>query len=381
MKNNQAPWPRQAIRDLCRQVTSGGTPSRARPDYYVQSGVPWVKTQELRDRVIRDTLEHISRDALKASAAKVLPEGTVLVAMYGATAGQLGLLGRPMTCNQACCALIPDPGRCDGRYLFYSLLYERQRLRSLASGAAQQNLNVGTIGRLEIAVPPLDQQKRVVAILGGLDEQLDLNRRTSDTIQALVDAKFAADLSSGRDTVTLGEIANITMGQSPPGSTYNSDEVGLPFYQGSSDFRSRFPARRIYCTAPTRVAQAGDVLVSVRAPVGALNLADVECGIGRGVAAISERAGLKSYLYYLMRATRGGWDQFNAVGTVFGAVTKDGANGFPVPRHSETEKATFDDWARPFDELIAANTRENRLLAELRDGLLPELISGRMTVN
>ncbi len=305
----------------------------------------------------------------------------MLVAMYGATAGQLGLLERPMTCNQACCALIPDPGRCDGRYLFYSLLYERQRLRSLASGAAQQNLNVGTIATLEIGVPPLDQQHRIVALLGALDDKIDLNRRTNETAQSLVEAKFDASLASARDTTTLGVIADITMGQSPPGSTYNSEGSGLPFYLGSSDFGPRFPARRISCTAPTRIARTGDVLISVRAPVGALNLADVECGIGRGVAAIGEKGGLGSYLYYLMRATRVGWDQFNGVGTVFGSVTKDGVTSFPVPRHSESMKAAFDEWAKPFDELIAANTRESQTLAALRDSLLPELISGRMTVN
>ncbi len=82
-----------------------------------------------------------------------------------------------------------------------------------------------------------------------------------------------------------------------------------------------------------------------------------------------------------MRATRVGWDQFNGVGTVFGAVTKDGVNSFPVPQHSESTKAAFDEWAKPFDELIARNTRESETLAALRDALLPELISGRMTVN
>lgn len=96
------------------------------------------------------------------------------------------------------------------------------------------------------------------------------------------------------------------MGQSPPGETYNEIGDGLPFYQGISDFGFRFPGRRVYCTAPTRFAEEGDVLLSVRAPVGSLNVAEERCAIWRGVAGLRLKGKQSGYLYYLFRATQSG---------------------------------------------------------------------------
>ena len=90
------------------------------------------------------------------------------------------------------------------------------------------------------------------------------------------------------------------MGQSPPGNTYNEVGEGVPFYQGRTDFKFRFPTRRIYCTAPTRFANEGDTLVSVRAPVGDVNMAAERCAVGRGVAAIRHKSGSRSFTYYAM---------------------------------------------------------------------------------
>ena len=133
-------WVRLPVEAVCARVTSGGTPSRSRPEFY--SGlIPWVKTKELRDGWVDETEEHINEDAIAVSSAKLLPANTVLVAMYGATAAMLGILRRPMTCNQACCALVVDPQRADMRFLFYSLYWHRAQLKKLAVGAAQQNLS------------------------------------------------------------------------------------------------------------------------------------------------------------------------------------------------------------------------------------------------
>jgi type I restriction enzyme S subunit len=93
------------------------------------------------------------------------------------------------------------------------------------------------------------------------------------------------------------------MGQSPPGNTYNEADVGLPFYQGRADFGFRYPKRRVFCTAPTRAAKAGDTLISVRAPVGDINMTAEDCAIGRGVAAARHKTGSRSYSYQFMPFT------------------------------------------------------------------------------
>ena len=151
---------------------------------------PWVKTQELSDTWIDDTEEHITEEAISQSSAKILPKNTVLIAMYGATVGQLGLLRQPMACNQACCALIVDEHKANFRYMFYQLLQDRDRLKNLATGAAQQNLSGEVIKSLKFWIPPLPEQRRIAHILGTLDDEIENNRKTAKTLEAMAQAIF-----------------------------------------------------------------------------------------------------------------------------------------------------------------------------------------------
>lgn len=183
-------WPEYSLEELCSRITSGGTPSRAYPEFFRDGTWPWVKTQELQDRWLDDTEEHITDEAVANSSAKVLPANTVLLAMYGATVGQLGMLRRPMTCNQACCAFIANPSRADARFLYYLLLSNRSMLKRLATGAAQQNLSSTRIKELRFPIPPIDEQRRIAGLLGALDDKIELNRRLSETFEAMARALF-----------------------------------------------------------------------------------------------------------------------------------------------------------------------------------------------
>ncbi len=179
---------------------------------------------------------------------------------------------------------------------------------------------------------------------------------------------------------SIDDAFDLTMGQSPPGETYNEIGEGLPFYQGRVDFTFRFPIRRIYCTAPTRFANPGDTLVSVRAPVGDINMASERCAIGRGVAAIRHKTGGRSFTYYLMHSLEGSFAAFEAEGTVFGSISKKDFHNLAciVPRSSVVQ--AFDKIVAPFDDQIERNEVESRTLAALRDTFLPKLISGELRV-
>lgn len=183
-------WSVMSLEAVCQRITSGGTPSRREPAFYEGEGWPWVKTQELHDTWIEDTEERITDDAIANSSAKVLPEKTLLVAMYGATVGQLGILRRSMTCNQACSALVVDQTRADFRFVFYQLLHARSELQSLATGAAQQNLSGTLIKSLKFPYPPLPEQRAIAHILGTLDDKIELNRRRNQTLEAMARALF-----------------------------------------------------------------------------------------------------------------------------------------------------------------------------------------------
>ena len=183
-------WQIRSVEDVCKRVTSGGTPSRTRPDFYVDGSWPWVKTQELQDTWIDHTEEKITDKAVADSSAKVLPPNTILLAMYGATVGKLGILRSPMTCNQACCAMIVDSAKADFRYLYHHLRYSRTQLKSLATGAAQQNLSGALIKSLLYPFPPLPVQRAIAHILGTLDDKIELNRRMNATLEAMARALF-----------------------------------------------------------------------------------------------------------------------------------------------------------------------------------------------
>jgi len=149
-----------------------------------------VKTQELQDGWIRATEEQITEDAVKSSSAKLLPAKSVLLAMYGATVGQLGVLASPMACNQACCALIVNDEIVDFRYVYYLLLQHRAVIKSLATGAAQQNLSAAQIKQFRFAFPDRKAQEQVADVLSGLDDKIDLNRRINQTLEAMAQAIF-----------------------------------------------------------------------------------------------------------------------------------------------------------------------------------------------
>ncbi|MEM3486586.1 MAG: restriction endonuclease subunit S, partial [Candidatus Methanomethyliaceae archaeon] len=185
-----AQWDVYPLEKVCHRITSGGTPSRKEPGFYINGKWPWVKSTELLDCYIDDTEEHITDSAVQYSSAKILPKNTVLVALYGATVGKLGILRREAACNQACCALLVNPRKADFRYIFYQLLLHRKQLKNLAVGAAQQNISGELIKSFELPFPPLPEQRAIAAVLGALDDKIELNRQMNQTLEAIAQAIF-----------------------------------------------------------------------------------------------------------------------------------------------------------------------------------------------
>lgn len=155
--NNGAGWPLEPL-GLLAVTTSGGTPSRSEPGNYGGT-IPWVKSGELHTDVVLNTEEHLTRSGLNSSAAKLMPVGTVLVAMYGATAGAVSILGIDAATNQAICSIAPGP-RLDRHYLVAALRDLKASLLSRRSGGAQPNLSQNVLRSVLISVPPLSLQRQ-----------------------------------------------------------------------------------------------------------------------------------------------------------------------------------------------------------------------------
>lgn len=183
------------------------------------------------------------------------------------------------------------------------------------------------------------------------------------------------------NTGILEDIAIITMGQSPKGNTYNEVGKGTVFYQGRAEFGSRFPTRRLYTTEPKRLASANDVLLSVRAPVGDINIAFEECCIGRGLCSIRSRQGYSSYLLYTLFTLKPYLEKFNGEGTVFGSINKKQLSTLPIVCFPDEQIRKFNVLTKPLDDLIRSNTKAIYRLIELRDCLLPKLMSGEIDVS
>jgi type I restriction enzyme, S subunit len=273
--------------------------------------------------------------------------------------------------------------------------------------------------RLSITLPPFAEQKTIAAVLGSLDDKIDLNRRMNVTLEGMaralfeswfvdfdpvrakldgrsptaIDAATAAlfpehledsslgHIPEGWGAGTLGDSFDLTMGQSPPGDTYNEAGVGLPFYQGRSDFGFRFPSRRIYCSTPTRYANSGDTLVSVRAPVGDINMASEECCIGRGVAAVRHKSGATSFTYHSMANLFPEFARFEAEGTVFGSINKDSFEKLPFVIPPSEIVAAFERQVGPIDDQIRTLENQRHTLGTLRDTLLPKLLRGELRLD
>lgn len=273
--------------------------------------------------------------------------------------------------------------QCDTRFLCY--LINSMDLSGYVTGSAQPKLSQANLNAVTLSLPTLAEQKRIVEYLYMLDQKIDVNRQINDNLQqqamSLYAEMFLNSSDSNVTSGTLSDIAVITMGQSPSGSSYNEDGVGEVFYQGRAEFGFRFPKRRLFTTEPKRMAEAGDVLLSVRAPVGDLNIAYERCCIGRGLGAIHSKTGHSSFVLYTMFALRSQLDVFNGEGTVFGSINRDALNAIPIDIPPVTEIDQFEVVAHPIDELIRANYEENCRLEAIRDSLLPKLMSGEIDVS
>lgn len=241
------------------------------------------------------------------------------------------------------------------------------------------------LGEIRIPIPPMKIQKRIgdLYFMFCAKEECNkkINKNLQEQAQALYTNMFIQNNSNQWSDGVLSDIAEIIMGQSPKGDTYNENGVGTVFFQGRGEFGFRFPTRRLFTTDPKRMAQSNDVLMSVRAPVGDLNVAYEPCCIGRGLGAIRSKDNHQSFVLYTVFALREKLDMFNGEGTVFGSINRDALNTMPIVIPTKEEMDQFEDIVAPMDAAIRNNYEEICRLEAIRDSLLPRLMSGELDVS
>lgn len=371
------------------------------------------------DYVNNSFKENKSKDDLyyvgKIKSEFIMEKGDIITPL---TEQAIGLLGST--------AIIPESGKyiqsqdvakvtckkgmIDHDFAYY--LIPSKCVKEQLSAAAQQtkirHTSPDAIKACKVFVPPLSDQKKIASVLSALDDKIALNKKMNQKLEAIAKRLYdywfvqydfpdknghpykttggkmeynptlKREIPAGWDDGVLSDIANITMGQSPDGSSYNEDGEGMIFYQGSTDFGMRFPTVRQYTTAPTRFAKKGDILMSVRAPVGAVNIANTDCCIGRGLSALNSKLGSLSHLYFLIDVFKKTFENKNTVGTTFGSITKEELYALPVVIPDKSVIEQFEKMAKPiFDRQMKLGEESNRL-AKLRDKLLPLLMNGQV---
>ncbi len=256
-------------------------------------------------------------------------------------------------------------------------------IKSVDNGATRGNINALTFASMPIVLPSRYEQDKIAGVLGALDDKIDLLNRENATLEALAETLFRHYFIETPNPAwkegKLGDEFDFTMGQSPSGDSFNEDGIGIPMYQGNADFGFRFPTRRVYTTAPTRFAEENDTLISVRAPVGAQNMASERCCIGRGVAAFRHKdKSLYSYTYYKLKSLLEDIRQFNDNGTVFGSISKSDFENIDIVIPNRDSIVAFQEQATPIDEKIRTNYKQILVLSAQRDSLLPRLMSGEV---
>jgi len=334
-----------------------------------------------------------------------LRDGDIVVARTGATVGYAKHVKRPPARAVFASYLVrfrvgdgADPAYIG--HVVQSAAY-KDYVAAHAGGAAQPNANAKVLGGFPVPLPDKRTQRRIAAVLSAFDELIEINERRIELLEdlarslyrewfvhfrfpghedaELVDSELGP-IPEGWEVATLDAVATVTMGQSPKSEFYSHLGEGLPFHQGVAGFGPLLPTHDKFCIVEARTAESLDVLCSVRAPVGRLNLADQRLVIGRGLSAIRRTDGYQAFLLLQLRQALGQEDSIGG-GTIYKAIGRDELAKLAVLEPLVSCVARFQAFAGPaLDERLEL-TLLNRQLAATRDLLLPRLVTGRLDIS
>ena len=230
--------PVKKISTFCK-TGSGGTPSRSNNAFFENGTIPWVKSGELKNRYITEVEEYITDLAVEKSSAKLVSKGSLLIAMYGATVGEVSQLTFDATTNQAICNIQPDENVCDVNYLYRFLESSKPYLLNRRVGGGQPNISQGVIKDLEIPLPPLAEQRRIAAILDKADELRQKRQQAIEKLDQLLQATFIEMFGDpvsnpkGWVSSTLGEQCEVGTGSTPSRQNADYFEGNIPWVKST----------------------------------------------------------------------------------------------------------------------------------------------------
>jgi len=421
-------WRLVRLKDITKKIGSGATPKGGESVYLTSRGrFALIRSQNVFDRHFRsDGLAFISdKHADELQGASVNP-GDILLNITGdgvtfARACQAPEDILPACVNQHVSVVRPDPARCLPGYLVSYLTHPviKHYIESFNAGGSRRAITKGHIESFEVPLPPVPQQQRIAGILGSLDDKIDLNRRMNETLEAMARAIFKSWFvdfdpvrakTEGRQPVgidpkisalfpwtlrdsvlgsmpegwregRLEDIAEVVMGSSPPGDTYNETADGVPLVNGPVEFGEVFAIKRKWTTAPAKLCQPRDLIFCVRgSTTGRRVLADGVYCLGRGVCAIRSSSGAWCFTRQLVNSTLGPL-LAKVTGSVFPNLNGPDLKKFAIVIPPDDLVRAYERAIGPLLELVWSNCKQSESLAAIRDALLPKLLSGEIRIN
>ena len=397
-------WKQTTIGDISKRITKGTTPTTLGMSF-TDFGVNFIKAEALNGDVCLDKkgFSFISDETHKSLGRSILELDDILITIAGANIGKCGYVRKqylPANTNQAVAIIRTDNQKVIPRYIYYYFKLPKTffSIQSLNAQAAQPNINLNSLGKIKLHLPPLHIQKKIAAILSAYDDLIENNLKQIKLLEEMaqityqewfVRLKFPNHENTPIDETTglpigweykkLGDCCDIIMGQSPKSEFYNNEEIGLPFHQGVKDYGDRFPLNTCWSTEGYRKANKGDIIFSVRAPVGRLNVAIEEIILGRGLSAIRHKQDYQCFLFYQLQNIFF-QDNLMGGGTIFNSVTKNDMFRIEIICPNEELVKIYNSFAEKNDKSIECFYKQNQLLKEARDILLPRLMTGKITV-
>lgn len=363
---------------------------------FVNDGIPFVMATDIKNGKL-DLLncKFISKEQADSLNKGFSVPGDVLLT-HKASLGRTAIVGKIntpyiMLTPQVTYYRVIESTKLNNKFLKYffdSPVFQNTLVNHGDSGSTRAYVGITAQRDLPVILPAtINEQIAIASLLSSLDEKIDLLHRQNKTLEAMAETLFrqwfVEDAKEDWAIGKLGDEFDFTMGQSPSGNSFNEAGIGVPMFQGNADFGFRFPDERVFTTEPTRLARKFDTLISVRAPVGAQNMAHKECCIGRGVAAFRYKHdnSLYTYTYFKLRSIMEDIKQFNNEGTVFGSISKSDFEALVIVIPSFEMVTEFETEVRSINDKVIKNCFQIKTLEKLRSTLLPKLMTGELKVD
>ncbi|WDL82648.1 restriction endonuclease subunit S [Aeromonas bestiarum] len=396
-------WVTKDLRSISLLITKGSTPTTYGHEFVEQSGnsIRFVGAYNCSfdGKFKSDSEKWISKEADELLKRSKLNDKDCIICIVGNTIGSNFLVSKeiiPANINQNVAIIRADERKVNSKYLHYWIMspYIQYQVQQEASTQAQPSLSLKQVGDFTIALPPLNEQKRIAKILSTWDkainttEQLLANsqRQKKGLMQQLLTGKKRLLDSNGMRfsgewrPYNLSDIAIIIMGSSPKSEAYNEDGVGLPLLQGNADVKNRKSAPRIFTSEITKECAIGDILLSVRAPVGTVAISEHKACIGRGIAAIkAKRKFDQDFIYQWLLWFEKRWCSLSQ-GSTFESINSDDIKQLIIRVPDFGEQVKIAAVLSTADQEITALQQKLAALKQEKKALMQQLLTGKRRV-